>query len=472
MSGVRVENAPAGDRAKLWGGGFSEPTHPALAAISDSLRQDLPLADADLRASSAYARALAKAGVLTAEQGERLAAALEAMRADFASARWMPADAEDVHAAIENEVTRRVGELGECLHTGRSRNDQVATAFRIAVRERAEALLEEVRALQLALLDRAEAEIDTLLPAYTHWQRAQPVRLAHWLLAHFWPLERDAERIAAARERANELPLGSGAATGNPFRIDRQWLAQELGFARVALNSLDAVGDRDFAAEIAFACALLATHLSRLAEELVIWSSAEMGFVRWPDSLATGSSLMPNKRNPDLPELVRGRCAAAIGDLVSLLTLLKGLAAGYQRDLQEDKPPVWRATEMARASLAAMTVALRAVEFDRERMRGALSDDLLATEAADALVAKGIPFRPAHHAVALVVAEARRRGIGLRELARRAPDQLSAPLAAGDLLALDFEAAIERRTAVGGTARETVLAQLEQARLRLGKDTW
>ena len=453
----------------LWGAGFAEPMDATLAALSCSLGQDLPLADADLLASAAYARALGRCGVLVADEAARLASALEQMRADLASGEWRPGDAEDIHSAIESEVTRRVGEPGSRLHTGRSRNDKVATAFRIAVRERARELIDGVRALQSALVTRAEEEIDTLLPAYTHLQRAQPVRLAHWLLAHFWPLERDAARLAGARERANELPLGSGAATGNAFGVDRAWLARELGFARVTDNSLDAVGDRDFAVEIVFACSLLGAHLSRLAEELVIWSSAEFGFVQWPDSLATGSSLMPNKKNPDLAELVRGRSAATIGDLVSLLALLKGLPAGYQRDLQEDKPPVWRATGAARSSVAAMTVAVERVTFDRARMTAALSDDLLATELADAMVERGVPFRQAHQVVSALSAEARAEGIGWRELLRRRPERTPAPLSPDESLRLDFRAAVERRGTVGGTARAAVLAQIDYARARLAE---
>ena len=291
----------------LWGGGFTEPTHPALAALSNSLVQDLPLADADLRASAVYARALGRASVLSDSEATQISAALESMRHDLAAGRWVPRDAEDIHAAIEAELIKRVGPAGERLHTGRSRNDQVATAFRMVVEERAGALISGVRAVASALLGRAEREVETILPAYTHLQRAQPVRLAHWLLAHFWPLMRDAERLGAARDRASILPLGSGAATGNPFGLDREWIASELGFRTVSPNSLDAVGDRDFAVEVVCACALLAVHLSRLAEELVIWSSAEFGFVHWPDSLATGSSLMPHKKNPALVELVSGR---------------------------------------------------------------------------------------------------------------------------------------------------------------------
>ncbi len=462
------ESAGSGAMKRLWGGGFTEPTDPALEALSCSLEQDMPLARADLRASAAWAWALGRSRVLEESDALKLAGALEAMEADLVAGRWVPSGAEDIHAAIEAEVTRRVGDAGQRLHTGRSRNDQVATAFRMVVMERAETILDRLRALMQAILDRAEGEIDTLLPAYTHLQRAQPVRLGHWLLSHFWPLARDARRIASAREGASVLPLGSGAGTGSPFGIDREALARRLGFREAGANSLDAVGYRDFAVELAFACALLSVHLSRFAEELVIWSSAEFGYVQWPDALSTGSSQMPNKRNPDLVELVRGRAAGAIGDLTSLLVLLKGVAGGYQRDLQEDKPPVWRQTSAVVTCLEAMKAAVAGIRFDRARMRAALSDDLLATEAADRLVARGIPVRQAHGAVAEAVAEARRRGVGLRDLAQDEDIRLPAPLAPPDLLDLGFEAAVERRSGTGGTARAPLLAQIDKARAILG----
>jgi argininosuccinate lyase len=455
----------------LWGRGEAPRLHPAFAAISDSLIQDLPLADADLVASAAYALALARAGILDSEEGSRLAAELAAMRSDLRAGKWLPAAAEDIHTAIEAEVTRRLGPLGAKLHTGRSRNDQVATAFRIAVRERAEALHIATQGLMRALLERAAEELDTLLPGYTHWQRAQPIRLAHWLLAQFWALERDLVRLKTARDHASILPLGSGALAGNPFEIDREALARELGFLGVCENSLDAVGDRDFALEIAFACSVLAVHLSRLSEELVLWSSSEFGFVKWPDAFATGSSLMPQKKNPDLVELVRGRSAAAVGDLMSLLVLLKGLASSYHRDLQEDKPPVWRITDATLGSVSAMEAAIRAVSFDRDRMRAALSDGLLATDAADALVRAGVPFREAHRAVSEAVAIATEQGSTLRDLAARNPALVPAPLTSRDLLAETYETSVERRAAAGGTARAAVLDQLEQAWERIGETT-
>ena len=465
--GTEAQDPTSQGAESLWGGGFKESMHPALARISHSLPQDLPLCDADLRASAAYARALGRCGVLSPQEAETLGGTLETLLADFRGGRWQPRGGEDVHTAIETEVTKRAGSLGACLHTGRSRNDQVATAFRLALSERIDGLVDAIRGLQGALIARAEAERDTLMPSYTHLQRAQPIRLAHWIMASFWPLQRDVERLRDARERVLILPLGSGAVSGHPFGLDRQWLANILGFSGVSENSLDAVGDRDFALEFAFCASLVATHLSRLAEELVIFSSSEFGYVRWPDNLATGSSLMPNKKNPDLAELVRGRAATTIGDVVALLVLIKGLPSSYQRDLQEDKPPIWRIAGNVEASLVAMTAALQGIVFGRERMQNALSDDLLATEAADLLVAKGVPFRRAHGIIAALAAQCRERNCSLKELAASQDFVAPEPLTSRDILTLEPLAAVERRQTEGGTGCQAVSAQIRKAQLLL-----
>lgn len=451
-------------KTTLWGG--ASVMHPALVALSESLAQDLPLADADLRASAAYAKALAKCGVLTEGEAKTLADGLEGLRKDLASGAWMPTAVEDIHAAIEGELTQRYGEVGQKLHTGRSRNDQVATAFRLAARERVDGLIADVKRVQAALADRAEDEIDTLVPSYTHVQRAQPIRLSQWLLAHFFALQRDVERLQHAHAMCNVLPLGSGAVSGHPFNIDREALAKNLGFSRPTDNSLDSVGDRDFVCDVIYACSMTSLHLSRLAEELVLWSSAEFAFVKWPDGLATGSSLMPNKKNPDLAELVRGQAAPMLGDLTSILVLVKGLPMSYQRDLQEDKPPLWRATQRLATSLHAMEAAALHIEFARDKMQAALSDEVLATEVADRMVARGIPFRQAHHAVAAVMQRVRDNKDTFATLAKA--DDLPAPLIPDDFAQLDMLAAIERRTSIGGTAKSAVLGQLKRARTLLG----
>jgi argininosuccinate lyase len=447
----------------LWSGGFSEGMHPVFAALSDGLLQDLPLAEADIRASAAYARALGRCGVLTPAESETLSGALYGMGEDFKKGVFVPSGVEDIHTAIEQEVTRRVGALGEKLHTGRSRNDQVSTAFRLALSERLKQLRAALRRLQGVLVQRAEAEMDTLLPSYTHMQRAQPVRLSHWLMGFFWPVERDIGRLEGCLDRVLRLPLGSGAVTGHSFGLDREALARELGFVGVTENSLDAVGDRDFALESACVASMVAVHLSRLAEELVVWSTAEFGYVVWPDALSSGSSLMPNKKNPDVAELVRGKTAAVLGDMTALWVLLKGLPSGYQRDLQEDKPPVWRMFDHVVLCVDAMTVSMSHVVWNRERMGAALSDDVLATEAADMMVDRGVPFRQAHHRVARMVAEAKSAGVGIRAL-RGSGVHVSEPLTYEDLESLTMENTVERKTSYGGTARSAVLVQMAQAK--------
>ena len=441
--------------------------HPSLAAISDSLGQDGPLAHADLQGSIAYAKALGRCGVLQEAQAETLANGLSTLLDEFERGSWVPQEAEDIHTSIEEEITERLGDLGARLHTGRSRNDQVATAFRLAIMKEIDGLIAEVRDLQKALLDQAENEIDTLVPSYTHLQRAQPIRLAHWLMAYFWPLERDIERLREIRARVSTLPLGSGAVSGNPFGIDREFLAKELGFDRISENSIDAVGDRDFAIEFAYGASMVALHLSRLSEELIIWSSTEFGFIQWRDDLASGSSLMPNKKNPDLAELVRGRSAQAVGDLVSLLLLIKGLPSSYQRDLQEDKPPLWRIAGTTRASVRAMMAGVEGIRFNKSKMEAAITDDTLATEMADVLVTRGLAFRKAYRIVSNLAREARERDCSLKDAACALSEDAIAPLTVEEVSELTPQGAIERRTALGGTAKSAIEIQFSKARALL-----
>lgn len=447
----------------LWGDGADGGMHPALAVISDSLRQDMPLADADLRGSAAYARALGRCGVLGDEDAEILAGTIDEMRAQMKAGKWAPKDAEDIHTAIEAEVTRRLPELGGRLHTGRSRNDQVATAFRLTVMDKIDQIVRALIGVQERILAQAELNIDILMPAYTHMQRAQPIRLSHWILSYFWPLERDIERFLQLRERCAVLPLGSGAVAGHPFNIDREWLASELGFEAISENSIDSVGDRDFALEFVFLCSMVAIHLSRLCEELVLWSSAEFGYIKWRSDLATGSSLMPNKKNPDLPELVRGRSAQTLGEVVSMLALLKGLPHSYQRDLQEDKQPVWRSAFIAHSNLVAIAAALEGIRFNGDRMGEALTDDTFATEMADLLVDRGMPFRSAYRVVSRIATAAREKECSIKELARGADPSLLDPLSVEDIEGLSALASVERRTSPGGTAKSSVQAQLDEA---------
>jgi argininosuccinate lyase len=399
------------------------------------------------------------------------AAIVEGLRAILAEAEAgrlsLTGDHEDVHSFLEAALYERIGAAAGRLHTGRSRNDQVVTAFRLYVKEQLVEIAGGVHALIAAALHRAAGAVEVILPAFTHLQHAQPVRLAHHLLAYVWMLDRDAARLQQAFAAADALPLGSGAVAGAGVPLDRRRTAQRLGFGRITENSVDAVGDRDFAVEAAAAAALLCAHLSRWADELVLWATEEFGFVALADRVATGSSLMPQKKNPDPAELIRGRAARAAGGVVALLALLKGLPAGYHRDLQEDKPATFEALDLALASVRAMHAFLQGVRFVPERMETAARRGwLTATEAADYLVRRGVPFREAHALAGAVVRRAAGRDVPLWELPL-ADYQAVSPLFGPDVLdAVTLEAAVEAKDVPGGTARRRVLEQLDQARAR------
>jgi argininosuccinate lyase len=353
--------------------------------------------------------------------------------------------------------------VGGKLHTGRSRNDQVATDFRLWLMEATGKLDGLLREVQAALVERAKSDLGLLMPGYTHLQRAQPILLSHWWLAHFWPLTRDRERLTQARERMAVLPLGSGALAGTPFPVDRAFLAEQLGFHTVSPNSLDAVSDRDFAAEFLFAAALVGVHLSRLAEMMILFTSAEFGFIELADTYSTGSSLMPQKKNPDPLELARGKTGMLIGRLVGLLTTLKGLPSAYDKDLQEDKVPVFESADTLSMILPVMSGLLRTLQVHPEAMRQALDPSLLATDLADYLVQHGVPFREAHGLVGQVVRRAQALGVALDRLSL-AELQAISPVFSGDVSQVfDFQASVNRRAAAGGTAEAAVRAQLEAA---------
>jgi argininosuccinate lyase len=468
---------------RLWGGRFEDQTDSRAADFTRSIDLDRALALDDLAGSAAHVRGLGRAGLLAPAEVEALLGGIEALRAEVESGslEWDPA-LEDVHLNLEEALARRVGPVAGKLHTGRSRNDQVATDLRLWLRRTIAALDAALLRMERALVDLAEREIDAVLPGTTHLQPAQPVLLAHHLLAYFEMLERDRGRLADCRRRANVSPLGSGALAGAGYPLDREATARELGFDGVTANSLDAVSDRDFVAEMLFACALAMVHLSRLAEEITWWSNPRFGFVRPADAYSTGSSMMPNKKNPDPAELVRGRAARVVGSLAGFLALLKGLPLGYQRDLQEDKPPLFEACATLEASLDVMAGMVATLTVDRAAMRRAAEEGFVtATAVADALVRRGAPFRAAHLAVGRLVAEAERAGLTLAAL----PDvTIAAALAeAGDpeLASLATEPAIgaELRAAaaveaalascdvVGGTAPARVAAALAAARARL-----
>lgn len=443
----------------------------AMEALNTSVDVDSALWREDIQGSIAHARGLGRAGVIGTEEVEALVAGLGqvALEIERGELRWDRAK-EDVHMNIEARLTAIVGPVGGKLHTARSRNDQVATDLRLYARRRAEETLEALAELGRAIVARATDEIDTLMPSYTHLQRAQPSRLSHHLMAWQEMLWRDRGRIADALARLDECPLGAGAVAGTGFPLDREATARELGFARATRNSIDATGSRDFLMELSGALAILGVHLSRIGEEIVLWSSQEFGFISLSDQFSTSSSMMPQKKNPDVAELVRGKAALLIGSATALLVLEKSLFFGYGRDLQEDKRPIFDAFDNALVSVRALTGAIASATFRRERMREALgAGHVCATDVADFLVSQGVPFREAHHIVGAIVKRAEEQGVQIGELSR---EELSKahPALAGDAVAaaLDPAEAVERRHVVGGPAKARVLEAISDARARWG----
>jgi argininosuccinate lyase len=454
-----------------WGGRFEQTPDAQAAAFSASVDVDKRLAREDIRGSIAHARMLGARGVLISEDVDRIVAGLTQIAAEIEAGTfvWDPA-AEDVHMNIEGVLTKRIGDAGARLHTGRSRNDQVATDMRMWTRQACIATTGHIDVLLAVLVRRAESTISVLLPGYTHLQRAQPVRLAHHLLAWCEMLERDRSRLLDAARRMNLSPLGSGALAATTFPLDREAAAAELGFDGVTRNSLDAVGDRDFLVETVAALSNCAIHLSRISEELVLWSTQEFGFVQMSDAFTTGSSMMPQKKNPDMAELVRGKCGRVIGDLVALMVMLKGLPLAYNRDMQEDKPPVFDAFDTVDACLGILAGSLAGARFDAVRMRKALGEGFVdATEVADYLAAKGVPFRNAHHVAGRLVRRALDQKKTLAELSLAELKAEHEAFEQDVYHALDPETAIERRALPGGPARSMVQNEIELAYARLAR---
>ena len=439
-----------------------------MEALNRSLDVDWRLWPHDVRGSRAWARGLARAGVLSPEEASAIDHGL-ARVADRLGALGSPDGLpdEDVHTLIERLLTEDVGPAGGKLHTGRSRNDQVATAFRLWGMQAVGDLRERTVALARALSQRAKAALGVVMPAYTHLQQAQPAPAAHWLLSRAWPLVRDLERLRAVADECSAMPLGSGAVAGCPFDVDRERLADELGFRRVSENSIDAVSDRDWVAGLLFACAMTGVHVSQLAEDLVIFSSAEFGFVQMGSGFATGSSLMPQKRNPDAAELARGKSGRLIGNLAAVLTVLKGLPTGYNRDLQEDKEAAFDSVDTLGVVLPAMTGAVARLSLDRERAAQGLTAGLCATDLAEHLVRRGVPFRESHHAVGALVRAAEASGRALDELAL--DEMRGVHPAFGDDArdVFDPEASVESRAVRGATSKAAVSAQAEALAARL-----
>ena len=448
----------------MWGGRFAEPMDPRLDRLNRSLPVDRRLWREDLATNRAWVAALERCGVLHTSEREALLAGLAKVETALAAGAADGAADEDIHSLIERLLGEAAGPVAGKLHTGRSRNDQMGTDLRLWTMGALDRLGAALLGLGRALVGQAERGLDVLLPAYTHTQRAQPVRLAHWALAHVWPLARDRARLAEARRRTAVLPLGSGAIAGSGFAVDRTRLAADLGFAEVSRNSMDAVGDRDFAVEAVFVATLAGTHLSRLAEDLVLFSSAEFGFVRLSEPFTTGSSLMPQKRNPDSLELVRGAAGHLVGRLVGLLTTLKAMPTGYQKDLQQSNAALFEALDLAEQSADLLAGVVAGLTVDPARMAAALDPSVLATDLADLLVHSGVAFRDAHALVGALVRRAEELGVPLDRVgaaeAQRVDPRLPPALAALG----GPEAAVERRALPGGTARRAIAAQLEAAR--------
>jgi len=450
---------------KLWGGNYSSGPDPSFWEFNRSFPFDRRLLAEEVAASRAYVRALGRCGAIRPQDAALIDGALEQVLARAtADPAYLDLDAEDVHSFVETRLTEAIGDVAGQAHLGRSRNEQAVTALRLWIRGAIDRMEAAAAALVAALVEKGREGFDAVMPGYTHTRSAEPITCGHFLAAHAWAVVRDRERLLDARRRVNVLPLGSGALAGTVLPLDRDALAAELGFDAVSPNALDAVMDRDFAAEPAFACAQLQTHLTRLAEDLIWLSGPEFGFFVLPEAYTTGSSLMPQKKNPDSLELVRGKAARVDADVLRLLVLMKGLPAGYQKDLQEDKEAVFDAADTTLASLAVVTEIVQGLGLSREAMRRAAArEDMMAAGLAVALARAGMPFRRAHGLVGAWVAQAQKEGIRLRDIAGRAvPEQ--APSLASRLEALfDPEQAVAAKAAPGGTAPAAVLASLDAA---------
>jgi argininosuccinate lyase len=455
------------DAKSLWGGRFEGRMAPEMVPFNLSLGVDQRLWHEDVRASIAWARALGRAGVLNEHEGSSMVAGLERVAERIEREGLGDAPDEDIHSVVERMLGEEVGDLAGKLHTGRSRNDQSSTGVRLHGVAAADLILARLAGLGAALHTLAEAGVDHVMPGYTHLQQAQPIRAAQWALSHLFPVLRDVERVRAARAAASVLPLGAGAIAGCPFPIDRESLRAELGFDRVSENSVDTVSDRDWICDLTYAGAMIGIHLSRLAEDLVLFSSLEFGFVRLSDGFSTGSSLMPQKRNPDVAELARGKSARLVGNLVSILTLLKGLPTSYNRDLQEDKDPLFDTVDTLLLTLPAITGALAAARFRPERMRAVMDAQLLATDLADWLVRRGVPFRTTHEVVGRLVRRAEERGVPLSALELHELRAEHETFDADVFEVFDWQTSVDARDASGGTSRRAVVAQLDEARARL-----
>ncbi len=449
-----------------WSQRFESALHPVIAEFNASINFDIELIEYDLTGSVAHAKMLAHTGIISTEEGEQLVAGLEQIRQEYREGQFNPGiDAEDVHFAVERRLTEIAGDVGKKLHTARSRNDQVGTDTRLYLREQISQIRTQLREFQTVLLNLAEANVETLIPGYTHLQRAQPLSLAHHLLAYFEMLQRDWARLGEIYQRVNMSPLGSGALAGTTFPIDRHYTASLLGFAGVYGNSMDGVSDRDFAIEFLCAASLIMVHLSRLSEEIILWASQEFGFITLKDSCSTGSSIMPQKKNPDVPELVRGKTGRVFGHLQAMLVLMKGLPLAYNKDLQEDKEALFDSVKTVKACLEAMTILFQeGLEFKSERLAEAVAEDFSnATDVADYLASKGVPFREAYNLVGKVVRTCLSNGKLLKDLSLEEWKELHPAFEKDIYDAIAPTQVVAARNSYGGTGFEQVRLALQNA---------
>ncbi len=451
--------------SKLWGGRFARPTDTLVRQFHDSLPFDVRLYNEDINGSIAWAKGLVKADILTKDEAATIISGLEQVRTEFEKETFVFDEGdEDIHTAVERRLTELVGAVGGKLHTGRSRNDQVATDLRLWTMQAIRHIQAQLAGLQEAIVNHAEANLMVPMPGYTHLQHAQPVTWGHWLLSHFWPLQRDQERWSEVWGRTAVCPLGSAAFAGAAFPIDREFLAQELGFSAITPNSQDAVSDRDFVADFLYAAAMTGLHLSRLSEQLALYCTTEFGFVRLDDAYSTGSSIMPQKKNPDTLELTRGKAGRLLGNLTGFLATLKGLPSSYDKDLQEDKEPLFDAFDTLDLALPVMAGVISTLTINTAKMAAQLEPGLLATDLADYLVRRGLPFRQAHQIIGEVVQAAENRGVEITALTLAELQGISELFGEGVTAVFNFQASLNSRDVPGGTSARALQAQLQAAR--------
>ena len=453
-----------------WSDRFETALHPAIAVFNASIGFDIELIEYDITGSIAHAKMLAHTGIISSEEAQQLEQGLEQIRQEYRQGEFNPGvDAEDVHFAVERRLTEILGDVGKKLHTGRSRNDQVGTDIRLYLRAEIEDIQSYLKKWQETLLNLAENNLETLIPGYTHLQRAQPLSLAHHLMAYVQMAQRDLERLADVKKRTNISPLGCGALAGTTFPIDRQYSANLLKFDYIYENSLDGVSDRDFAIEFLCAASLIMVHLSRLSEEMILWASEEFNFIKLKDSCATGSSIMPQKKNPDIPELVRGKTGRVFGHLQGLLVIMKGLPLAYNKDLQEDKEGIFDAVKTVKACLEAMTILLaEGIEFNTARLNSAVTEDFSnATDVADYLAAKNVPFREAYNLVGKVVKTSLAQGKLLKDLTIEEWQTIHPAFEEDIYQAIEPKTVVSARNSYGGTGFEQVKSAIAKAKLKL-----